>query len=392
MIDKKDEMNKGKDGSDLPDDFDSYEFDEGLSPEDEDFLNEDWDDDAAGGDAPAAASKGAKKSPKKSKAARGGGRTSGGKFWFIVIAVLALGGGGFVLMMAKNGAAPVSSESGIPAVNDEGAQNEPQNNADGTAEMADAASSMPPMPAPINAPEESPAAAPSDGAAIEVAQVPAIPPAEKTSKLEFPEAAPPLSPAPAPDKTAEAVKTVQDQAEKTLAAAKTDWTAKLEAKDAALKAAAEKTLQSEKRAEDLKKTAADLEGRLAALQKDNDGLRDRLAAMERAAAATAKAQAQAEQQKQDAAKAAAEMANVKPALPPEQTPIKNIIPEAPPPKLEKWVLKSARPGSALLASKETGNLKPAKTGDVIEDLGTIKSIALKKGRWVVTGTEATIRQ
>lgn len=57
-----------------------------------------------------------------------------------------------------------------------------------------------------------------------------------------------------------------------------------------------------------------------------------------------------------------------------------------------WVLKSAKPGSAVLYDKRTGDVKNVEVGDRVSGLGTIKSVSKVDGKWVVQGTAGRVRQ
>lgn len=56
-----------------------------------------------------------------------------------------------------------------------------------------------------------------------------------------------------------------------------------------------------------------------------------------------------------------------------------------------WILRSAQPGSAWLSLGGSNNLRRVAPGDKVQGLGTIVSVRQVAGRWVVEGTEATVR-
>lgn len=58
-----------------------------------------------------------------------------------------------------------------------------------------------------------------------------------------------------------------------------------------------------------------------------------------------------------------------------------------------WVLKSAKPGTAWVATKGSSELKTVSVGDVLSGVGKITSIDRdSSGRWVVSGTKGFVRQ
>lgn len=66
------------------------------------------------------------------------------------------------------------------------------------------------------------------------------------------------------------------------------------------------------------------------------------------------------------------------------------------PKVErsavKWTLKSAQPGQAMVAKQGSSDVISISVGQSLAGIGTIKSIAMENGRWVVTGTSGKIQQ
>lgn len=62
-----------------------------------------------------------------------------------------------------------------------------------------------------------------------------------------------------------------------------------------------------------------------------------------------------------------------------------------PPKMT-YELRGASNGQAVIAQKGTQNLQMVSVGMVIRGLGTIRSIAVENGVWVVRGTSGTVRQ
>lgn len=59
-------------------------------------------------------------------------------------------------------------------------------------------------------------------------------------------------------------------------------------------------------------------------------------------------------------------------------------------KSEGWVLRSAQPGSAMVASKATGDMRSVKVGDTLPGLGRVLSIQMENGRWVVKGSTGNL--
>lgn len=60
--------------------------------------------------------------------------------------------------------------------------------------------------------------------------------------------------------------------------------------------------------------------------------------------------------------------------------------------LPLWVLKSAKPGMAVLYDKRTGDVKTVEVGDRVSGLGRIKSVSKVDGKWVVDGTTGKVKQ
>lgn len=67
-------------------------------------------------------------------------------------------------------------------------------------------------------------------------------------------------------------------------------------------------------------------------------------------------------------------------------------PAAPVRKVE-WVLRSARPGSALVSERGSNEMRTVAVGDTLAGIGKVTSIAAdSQGRWVVNGTRGSIKQ
>lgn len=62
-----------------------------------------------------------------------------------------------------------------------------------------------------------------------------------------------------------------------------------------------------------------------------------------------------------------------------------------PPKAQ-YDLRGASNGQAVIAQKGTQNLQTVTVGSVVRGLGTIRSIAIENGQWVVRGTDGIVRQ
>jgi|GEM_PF-6759217 len=58
----------------------------------------------------------------------------------------------------------------------------------------------------------------------------------------------------------------------------------------------------------------------------------------------------------------------------------------------KWVLKSAKNGSAMIANQTTGDLKSVNVGSIIEGIGKVKSISEIGNAWVILGTQGKIKE
>lgn len=112
-------------------------------------------------------------------------------------------------------------------------------------------------------------------------------------------------------------------------------------------------------------------------------------------AATASPEAPAEAQKvteMPEAEAAKEPAVA--AEKPKEAAAQPIEPAKPakPAVMPNWVLKSAKPGIAVLYDKRTGDVKTVGVGDRVAGLGRIRSVSKVDGRWVVEGTGGKVRQ
>ena len=57
-----------------------------------------------------------------------------------------------------------------------------------------------------------------------------------------------------------------------------------------------------------------------------------------------------------------------------------------------YELRGASNGQAVIAQRGTQNLQTVNVGSVVRGLGTIRSIALENGQWVIRGTSGTVRQ
>lgn len=71
------------------------------------------------------------------------------------------------------------------------------------------------------------------------------------------------------------------------------------------------------------------------------------------------------------------------------TAIPNKVPPAPV-KDVAWVLRSAQPGSAMVAPKSGGDMRSVSVGDTLSGLGRIVSIEQQGNRWVVKGTQGIL--
>lgn len=65
---------------------------------------------------------------------------------------------------------------------------------------------------------------------------------------------------------------------------------------------------------------------------------------------------------------------------------------APVQKAREWSLRSAQPGSAMIAEKGSNDLRSVSVGETIPGLGQIQSISVQNGRWVVQGTQNSVFQ
>jgi hypothetical protein len=67
------------------------------------------------------------------------------------------------------------------------------------------------------------------------------------------------------------------------------------------------------------------------------------------------------------------------------------MPSAPMQAIQAWTLRSAQPGSAWLSLGGSNNLRRVAPGDKIQGLGTIVAIRQIAGKWVVEGTQGSVR-
>ncbi len=58
----------------------------------------------------------------------------------------------------------------------------------------------------------------------------------------------------------------------------------------------------------------------------------------------------------------------------------------------EWTLRSARPGTAVIADKVNNDLRTIEVGDMVKGLGRVDSIAIEENKWVVRGTKGVIYQ
>lgn len=58
----------------------------------------------------------------------------------------------------------------------------------------------------------------------------------------------------------------------------------------------------------------------------------------------------------------------------------------------KWELRAAQPGKAWVAKQGQKDIKSVSVGETLEGVGTIRSIELVSGRWVVKGSSSSIQQ
>ena len=77
-------------------------------------------------------------------------------------------------------------------------------------------------------------------------------------------------------------------------------------------------------------------------------------------------------------------------------PVSSTPTRAATPKVErsavKWTLKSAQPGQAMVAKQGSSDTISISTGQSLAGIGTVKSIEMQNGRWVVIGTTGRIEQ
>lgn len=82
----------------------------------------------------------------------------------------------------------------------------------------------------------------------------------------------------------------------------------------------------------------------------------------------------------------------KPAQPSKPAPVSTAKPRIEKDKNIKWVLRSARPGRASIAPKDSNDLRTVEIGETVSGLGQITYIGPESGRWVVRGTKGIVTQ
>jgi hypothetical protein len=141
-----------------------------------------------------------------------------------------------------------------------------------------------------------------------------------------------------------------------------------------------------------KKLSADLSlanGEIEALNAEISNLRNEIAALKKGAVSSVSHNASTAQD----AKAGA--AKISPASSTQNSASKI---EKQPASLEEkseateWVMRSARPGEASIASKGSLDFRRVEVGDHVAGLGRIESIAIENGLWVVRGSEGSVSQ
>jgi hypothetical protein len=80
------------------------------------------------------------------------------------------------------------------------------------------------------------------------------------------------------------------------------------------------------------------------------------------------------------------------AAAPAKKPAVNAVPEAAPVADIAWVLRAAQPGKAMIYNPKTQNVLNVENGDVVPGTGSINSISMQDGLWVVEGSKGRITQ
>ncbi|MBX2833733.1 MAG: hypothetical protein KTR28_02050 [Micavibrio sp.] len=124
--------------------------------------------------------------------------------------------------------------------------------------------------------------------------------------------------------------------------------------------------------ESLQKTITDLESKVNKLSGDLEAANDRIENVAKAAP------------KVEASKPAAKKAVVSAPKP--------KVTSAPAPVKINWIMRSARPGFAIIANADNGDTRTVEVGETIAGLGRISSIAQESGRWVLRGSKGIVSQ
>ncbi len=72
-------------------------------------------------------------------------------------------------------------------------------------------------------------------------------------------------------------------------------------------------------------------------------------------------------------------------------PKEEVKPDVKPVIKRVWIIRAAQPGRAVIYDKKSGEMKSVEVGNVVDQVGRIKSISKSSGKWVITGTISTIR-
>lgn len=150
-----------------------------------------------------------------------------------------------------------------------------------------------------------------------------------------------------------------------------------------------KIMQTERKLDRALSTIDALEKRLAEATKQADDAAKQ-AEKYAAEARSAKAKAETEAKKAAAAPKKAEPKKPEPVLRSRSETSSNTTRAAATPP--SWMLRSAQPGKAVIADRNSQNVLTVRIGDRVEGLGKVTSIAIINGRWMVSGTEASIGQ
>lgn len=155
------------------------------------------------------------------------------------------------------------------------------------------------------------------------------------------------------------------------------------------------------RISDLENSAQQKEEQISSLSSEIEALKKQLsqkdAELEQSQTRIAELEKTLKEEKSSSSSAQNNAPAAKPAPTPTQTAQPAAKPKPPAPAIvaspmPQWELRSAQPGKAYVAIKNSNNVLVVETGDTLQGIGRIQSIAVENSLWVVRGTQGKIVQ